>query len=99
MPAGDQSGHDCGVHPRTAGNSVADLRGRDLGCLAARSSDAPREPAGGLRSAKGRPVERGNQGRPIGWRKVAKKVTPNQLKVVVPREHGLRTLKELGRSY
>src|ERR1022692_1043741 len=116
MPAGDQSGHDCGVHPRTAGNSVADLRGRDLGCLAARSSDAPREPAGGLRSAKGRPVERGEQERPdrcakvgrvkegnksdrIDARKLAEMLRTNQLKSVYHGEHGLRTLKELGRSY
>ena len=49
MLAGDQGGHDCRVHPRIARNSVADLRGRDLGCLAARSSEALREPAGGLR--------------------------------------------------
>ena len=29
MPAGDQSGHDCGVHPRTG----TDLRGRKFRCL------------------------------------------------------------------
>ena len=42
---------------RTAGNSVADLRGRNFRCLVTRPSEAPRQPAGGLRSAKECPVE------------------------------------------
>ena len=48
MPAGDQGIHDHRVHPRTAGNSVGDLRGRDLRCLVARPSATPRQPARGL---------------------------------------------------
>jgi len=31
MPAGDQGVHDRRVHPRTARDSVSDLRGRNLG--------------------------------------------------------------------
>ena len=49
------------VHPRTAGNTVADLRGRNLGCLVTRSSETPCQPAGSLRSAKNSSVERGQQ--------------------------------------
>src|SRR5438067_3606402 len=48
MPAGDQGIHHRRVHARTAGNSVRDLRGRDLGCLVARPFATPRRPAGGL---------------------------------------------------
>src|ERR1700726_1038007 len=99
MPAGDQSGHDCGVHPRTAWNSGADLRGRNLGCLAARSSESAREPANSLRSAKSGSVERGEQERPDRCAKVGRDVTHQPTQVVYHGEHGLRTLKELGRSY
>ena len=56
-----KASHDYRVHPRIAGNSVADLRGRHIRCLVTRSSETPRQPARGLRSAKGRPVERWQQ--------------------------------------
>ena len=52
MPAGNQGGHDGCVHPRAAWNSVAEVRGRNLGCLVTRSPEAPREQAGGVRSAQ-----------------------------------------------
>jgi hypothetical protein len=55
---GDQGGHDCRVHPRIARNSVADLRGRHVRCLVTRSSETPREPAGGLRSGEETAFER-----------------------------------------
>ena len=43
------------------GTAVADLRGRNFGCLVTRPAETPRQPAGGLRSAKGCPVERWQQ--------------------------------------
>ena len=49
-----KASHDRRVHPRTAGNSVADLRRRNLGCLVTRSPETPRQPAGGLRSTQER---------------------------------------------
>src|SRR6202166_5368184 len=85
MRAGDEGGDDCGVHPRTAWNSVADLRGRNFGCLVARSSEAPREPTGGLRSAKSGSVERGEQERPDRCAKVGRDVTHQPTQVGVPR--------------
>jgi hypothetical protein len=44
---------------RMARNSVPDLRGRNLSCLVRRSPETPCQPAGSLRSAKSRSVERG----------------------------------------
>jgi hypothetical protein len=46
-----QRGHDYGVHRRIARNSFCDLRGRHVRCLVTRSSETPRQPARGLRSA------------------------------------------------
>ena len=40
-----------------ARNSFSDLRGRHVRCLVTRSSETPREPARGLRSAQERSVE------------------------------------------
>jgi hypothetical protein len=43
-----RGGHDRRVYPRTAGNSVADLRRRNLSYLVTRPFETPRRPAAGL---------------------------------------------------
>src|SRR5712692_1544879 len=45
---GDQSSHDCRVRPRITWPAVAHLRGRNFGCLVARSAETPGRPTGGL---------------------------------------------------
>src|SRR5215468_2048275 len=57
MRAGNQGSHDSGIRSRTAWNSGADLRRRDLGYLVTRSAEASCQPAGGLRSAQERTDE------------------------------------------
>ena len=44
-------------------------------------------------------LKEGNKNDPIDARKLAELLRTNQLKAVYHREHGIRTLKELGRSY
>jgi len=44
-------------HPRTAWNSIGDLRGRNLRCLVTRPSKTPRQPACRLRPAQERSAE------------------------------------------
>src|ERR1700693_1387760 len=61
MLAGDQGVHDRRVYPRTARDSVSDLRGRNLGCLVTRSLETPCQPHSSLRSAKSNSVKRGQQ--------------------------------------
>ena len=46
---------------QTARDSVADFRGRNFRCLVTRPTEAPRQPASSLRSAKSGSVERGEQ--------------------------------------
>src|ERR1039457_4946183 len=45
------------------------------------------------------PLKEGDKSHPIDGRKLAEMLRTNQLKSVYHGEHGLRTLKELGRSY
>ena len=85
MPAGDQSEHDHRVHPRAAGNSVAYFRGRNVRCLVTRSSETPRQPAGGLRSAQECPVERGQQERPDRRAQAGRVVTHQPTQLGLPR--------------
>jgi hypothetical protein len=55
--------------------------------------------AGSLRSTKGGSVEESNKSDRIDARKLAELLRTNQLKPVYHEEQGVRTLKELGRSY
>jgi hypothetical protein len=71
------------------GTLFTDFRRRNLSCLVTRSPEAPRQPAGGLRPAKGGSVE-GRSDR-IDARKLAELLRTNQLKAVYHGEHGIRT--------
>ena len=89
-----------GVHPGTTRNSGADLRGGNFSCLVTRPFETPRQPAGGLRSTQERSIKGWQQKCDrIDARKLAELLRTNQVKPVYHGEHGVRTLKELGRSY
>ena len=98
-PTMERLRHDCGVHPRTVCNSVADLRGGDLGCLAARSSETHVNRLVVRDPRKAALLKDGNKSGRIDARKLAEMLRTNQLKPEYHGEHGIRTLKELGRSY
>ncbi len=83
------------VHRGAAGNSVSDLRGRNFRGLVARSSETPRQPAVVCDPRKNALLKDGSKSDRID----ARKLRTNQLKPVYHGEHGVRTLKELGRSY
>ena len=80
-----KSVHDCRVHPRIARNSVTDLRGRHVRGLVTRSSETPREPAGGLRPAKERSFEGWQQERPDRRAQASRVVTRQPTPSRVPR--------------
>jgi hypothetical protein len=84
---------------RTAHDSVSDLRGRNLGCLVTRSL----EPHGRGRVVcdprQAARLKEGNQSDRIDARKLAEWLRTNQLKPVYHEEHGIRALRERGRSY
>ena len=96
---GNESGNDSAVFRGTAGKLCGDLRGRDLRRLAARSAQAACGQTAGLRSAEERSAESGNKNDRIDARKLADLLRGNPLKPVYHGENGVRTLKELARSY
>ncbi len=83
-----------------AGNVVADFRGRHVRGLATRPSETPRQPVGGLRSAQERSFEGWQQERPHRCAQTGGAIAHQPTEAgLPPGEHGMRTLKELGRSY
>jgi transposase len=99
MPVGDQGGYDRGVHPRIAWNSVADLRG---GTSAAWLHDLVKPHVSRVvvcDPRKNALLKDGSKSDRIDARKLAELLRTNQLKPVYHAERGVRTLKELGRSY
>src|SRR5206468_6567392 len=99
MRAANQGSHDSGVRSGSAWNSGVDLRRRDLGCLATRSVEASRQPAGGLRSAQERADEGWQPERSGRCPQFGGATTHQPSQSGVPREAWNPSLKELGRSY
>jgi hypothetical protein len=85
--------------PGIAWNSVTDLRTRDIGCVL---HDLLKPHVSWLvvcDPRKAALLKEGNKSDRIDARKLAELLRTNQLKPVYHGEHGIRTLKELQRSY
>src|SRR5205814_9860699 len=98
MPAGDQGIHHRRVHARTAGNSVRNLRGTSAAWL----HDLLQPHVDRLvvcDPRKAALLKEGNKSDRTDARKLAEMLRTQQLHSVYHGEHGVRTLKELGRSY
>jgi hypothetical protein len=99
MNAGNKSRHDARVLCRTARNPVGDLRRGNLGCLAVRSAPAACCPTGGVQSEENAPLKQGNKSDRMDAHKLAELLRGNYLKSVYHGKTGVRTLRELARSY
>ena len=101
MPARDQGGHDCRFHPRIARNSF--LLTFEEGTAAAWLHDLLKPHVSRLAVVgdrrKNALSKDGNKSDRIDARKLAELLRGNQLHPVYHGEHGVRSLKELGRSY
>src|ERR1700758_4683753 len=96
---GNQSQQHSAVYPRSAGRVACDLGRRDLGSLALRSAAPPGGASAGLRSAAQCLIKGRQQKRQGGCAQAGRLVAHGVLRPVYHGEHGLRTLRELGRSY
>ena len=67
--------------------------------LVTRSAEAPRQPAGGLRSTQERADEGWQPERSGRCTQLAELLRTNQVKAVYHGKHGIRNLRELGQSY
>src|ERR1035438_885101 len=86
MRDGDQSQHDSAVYRRAAGRFAGHVRRRHLGRLVVRLAETARDEIGGVRSTK-------------EARGLAELLRLDHLHPVYHGQHGLRSLKELVRSY
>ena len=96
----NQSQQHLAVHPRSAGRAACHLGRGDLGGLAVRSAASPtwREVlvCDPRRNAL---MKEGSKSDKVDARKLADLLRTGMLRAVYHGEHGLRTLRELGRSY
>src|SRR5438874_4829263 len=97
---GNQSQQHSAVHPRSAGRVACDLGRRDLGGLALRSAATPGDASVLVCDPRRNAfLKEGNKSDKIDARKLADLLRTGMLRPVYHGEHGLRTLRELGRSY
>ena len=100
MPAGNQGGHDSRVHPRACRVTLSLTF--EEGTSAAWLHDLLKPHVSRLvvcDPRKNALLKDGNKSDRIDARKLAELLRANQLKPVYHGDHGVRTLKELGRSY
>ena len=95
----NQSQQHSAVSPRSAGRVACDLGRRDLGGLAVRSAAAACAAIVVCNPRRNAFLKEGNKSDKVDARKLADLLRTGMLRPVYHGENGLRTLRELGRSY
>src|SRR5215471_4247346 len=95
----NESRHHPGMHPRNTGQLMGGLRGRDQCRLAVRPAQAARGPIVVCDPRKNALLKTGNKNDRVDARKLSDLLRAGLLTAVYHGESGVRTLRELSRSY